>query len=94
MQNLYSKTFLNFYLYSLVPISESGSRQWPLLPIILPAIVFLGQRGINKALLCKMHISFLSVLSQGFITLSLLSNPISESKDQFRITSSEMKLAV
>ena len=39
---------------------ESGSRQWPLLPILLPDIVFLGHRGINKLLLCKMHISFLS----------------------------------
>ena len=45
---------------SLVPISESGSRQWPLLPILLPDIVFLGHRGINKLLLRKMHISFLS----------------------------------
>ena len=40
-------------------------RFWPvaLLPILLPDIVFLGHRGINKLLLYKMHISF---LSQGF----------------------------
>ena len=32
----------------LVPNSESGSRQWPLLLILLPEIVFLGHRGISK----------------------------------------------
>ena len=46
--------------YTLVPNIESGSRKWPLLPILLPDIVVLGHRGINKLLLCEMHISFLS----------------------------------
>ena len=49
----------NHYIYSLIPISESGSRQWPLLPIFHD-IVFLGHRGINKLLLCKVHMSFIS----------------------------------
>ena len=48
------------FWYHYVPISESGSRQWPLLPILLPDIIFLGHRGINKLFLCKMHIRFLS----------------------------------
>ena len=54
-------------------------------------IVFLVYHKINKLLLCKMHI-----LSQRFhfYHISLLPDPISESKDQFRTTSSEMKLAV
>ena len=34
--------------YSLVPNSQSGSRQWSLLTILLPDIVFLGHRGIYK----------------------------------------------
>ena len=46
-------------IYSLVPISESGSCQWPLLPTLLPAIIFLGRCEINKLLFCKTHISFL-----------------------------------
>ena len=48
--------------YSLVLNIKSGSRQWPLLPIVLPDIVFLGHPGINKLLLCKMNINFLSQL--------------------------------
>ena len=47
-------------LNSLVPNSESGSRQWPLLSILLPDILFLGHRGMKKLLLCKMYIRFLS----------------------------------
>ena len=46
--------------YSLVSNSESGSRQWHFLLILFLAIVFLGHRGINKLLLSKMHICFLS----------------------------------
>ena len=80
---------------NLVPNTVSESRQWPLIPILLPDIVFLEHRGISKLLLCKMHISFFhsafgSVLE--FHNISLLPDPISESEDQFRIMSSEMKL--
>ena len=29
--------------YSLVPNIQSASRQWPLLPVLLPDILFLGR---------------------------------------------------
>ena len=94
-KNAYSTVYRE---YSLVPISESGSCQWPLLPLLLPDIVFLGHRGINNLLLCKMHISFCFHSTfgsvSGFHNISLRSDPISESKDHFRITSSEMAFAV
>ena len=45
-----------------------------------------------KCILVFFHSAFGSVL--GFHNISFLSDPISESKDQFRITASEMKLAV
>ena len=60
LQNHSSYLNITMTWYSLVPNIESGSRQWSLLPILLPDFVFLGHRGINKLLLCKMLISFLS----------------------------------
>ena len=69
--------------YSLVPNIESGSRQWPLLPILLPDVVFLGHRGINKLLLSKCILIFFHSdfgFVSGFHNTSLLSDPISESR--------------
>ena len=85
---------------NLVPNCESGSRQWPLTPILLSDIVLLYFLGIvkltndcfAKCILVFFHNAFGSVLE--FHNISLLPDPISESKDQFRIMSSEMKLAV
>ena len=75
------------------------SRQWPLLPIYCLILYFLGIVELTnycycfvKCILVFFHSTFSSV--SGFHSISLLSDPISESKDQFRITSSEMKLAV
>ena len=82
--------------YSLLPSSESDSSHWHLLPILLPDIAFLGHPVINccfaKCILVFLHSTLGSV--SGLHNISLLSDPISESKDQFQITSSEMKLAV
>ena len=61
---------LTLKTYSLVPNIESGSRQWPLLPILLPDIVFLGHRGLNNLLLCKMHISLLSQRFRFYLRVS------------------------
>ena len=83
-----------FCICNLVPNIESSSRQWPLLSKLLPDLVFLGRRGINKLLLCKMHVSACSVLSQGFIIHVFCRTPFPNQWNQLRTTSSEMKLAV
>ena len=81
------------FIYSLVPNTESDSRQWHLLPILLPDITFLGHRDINKLLLCKMHNNFLSQRFR-FCLRVFCQTLFPNQRTQFRITSSEMKLAV
>ena len=72
------------YVQFLVPNIESGSRQWPLLHILLPDIVFLGiveltNYCFTKCILVFFHSAFGS--ASEFHNTSLLSDLISESKD-------------
>ena len=89
--------FMKPYYYILITISESDSRQWPLLPIFCLIMYLLGIVELTNYCFVKCILVFFDSAfgsASGFHNVSLLSDPISESTDQFRITSSEMKLAV